>query len=173
MASWFGRTALVSCAVTGIIANVGGCTTTQKLPKNDVANQISSKLSDASGKPDEVSCPDDLKPTVGATLECQLKAKGQTYPVKVTVTSIEGNQAKFDIVEMVDKIQVEKMISDLIAQTQQKPDSVSCPENLKAIQGQTITCEMAQSGHTYSVTVDVAGVAAGAPTIEINTEQPK
>ena len=152
-----------------------GCSSGPKVvPKSDVANQISAKLSDASGKPDSVTCPDDLKGTVGSTLDCQLTAKGQTYPVKVTVTSIDGDQAKFDILETMDKAQVASTISDQIAQqTQQKPDSVSCPDNLKVIQGATLTCDMAQGGQTYSVTVDVSAVAAGVPTVEISNEQPK
>ena len=117
-----------------------------------------------------VTCPDDLKGTVGATMDCQLTAKGQTYPVKVTVTSIDGDQAKFDILETMDKAQVASTISDQIAQqTQQKPDSVSCPDNLKVIQGATLTCDMAQGGQTFSVTVDVSAVAAGVPAVEIQS----
>jgi hypothetical protein len=44
-----------------------------------------------------VSCPDNLKGTVGATLRCELTDGGSTYGVTVTVTSVEGGVVKYDI----------------------------------------------------------------------------
>jgi hypothetical protein len=105
MAKLTGRTVVVSCAVAGLITGVAACSTGPKVvSKSDVANQISAKMTDAAGnKPDSVSCPDDLKAAVGATLNCEMKVKGAPYGVNVTVTSVQGDQAKFDMVETVDK----------------------------------------------------------------------
>jgi hypothetical protein len=165
MAHWIGRTVRISGAVTGVIVSIAGCSSGQKVvPKGDVADQISSKLGDAGAKPDSVSCPDDLKATVGATLNCQVKAKDQTYGAIVTVTSVENDQAKFNIVETVDKNQVAGSISDQLAQqTGQKPDSVSCPDNLQATPGSTLRCDLAASGSTYGVTVSFVNFDGGAP----------
>jgi len=81
--------------------------------KGDVANQITSKLTDAAGnKPDSVTCPSDLEAKVGAQLNCEMKVKNQTFNVNVTVTSVQGSNVKFDMVETVDKNQVAKVISD-------------------------------------------------------------
>jgi hypothetical protein len=44
-----------------------------------------------------VSCPDNLKGVVGATLRCQLSDGGKNYGVTVTVTSVDGNDVEFDI----------------------------------------------------------------------------
>jgi hypothetical protein len=52
--------------------------------KSDVANQITSKMTDAAGnKPDSVTCPDNLKGVKGATLRCQLTDSGQKYGISV------------------------------------------------------------------------------------------
>lgn len=47
----------------------------------------------------EVSCPDDLEAEVGATMECTLTAGDDPteYPVTVTVSSVEGDTANFDV----------------------------------------------------------------------------
>jgi hypothetical protein len=47
----------------------------------------------------EIDCPDDVDAEVGATAECTLTAPGDPaeYPVTVTVTSVEGDSANFDV----------------------------------------------------------------------------
>lgn len=70
----------------------------------------------AGNKPDSVNCPNDLPAKVGAQLNCELKVKNQTFNVNVTVTSVDGDNVKFDMVETVDKKQVASEISDKLAQ---------------------------------------------------------
>ncbi len=61
-----------------------------------------------------------------------MKVKNQTFNVNVTVTSVEGSNVKFDMVETVDKNQVASQISNKLAQqVGKKPDSVTCPGNLR------------------------------------------
>ncbi len=68
-----------------------------------------------------------------------MKAGGQAYNVNVTVTSVNGNDVKFDMVETVDKNQVAKAISDKVTpQLGTRPDSVTCPDNLKGVDGGTV-----------------------------------
>jgi Domain of unknown function (DUF4333) len=177
MAKLTGRTVVVSCAVAGLITGVAACSTGPKMvSKSDVANQIRAKMTDAAGnKPDSVSCPDDLKAAVGATLNCEMKVKGAPYGVNVTVTSVQGDQAKFDIVETVDKNQVASVIGDEITQQYgTKPDSVSCPDNLKGTQGATLRCDLSSGGQTYGVTVTVTGVQGGVVNFDAKVDdQPK
>jgi hypothetical protein len=47
----------------------------------------------------EITCPDDLEAEVGATMECTLTAGEDPteYPVTVTVSSVEGDSANFDV----------------------------------------------------------------------------
>jgi len=46
-----------------------------------------------------VSCPDDLEAEVGATTRCTLSVgdDGDEYGVTVTVTSVKGDTANFDV----------------------------------------------------------------------------
>jgi hypothetical protein len=163
------RTLLVSGAAAGLMAGVGACScsigssSSHAVAKGDVASQITQKLTDAAGnKPDSVDCPGDLPAKVGAQLDCSMKVKGASYNVNVTVTSVNGSDVKFDMVETVDRNQVASAISDNVAQqVGTKPESVTCPDNLKGVQGATLRCQLVTDGKTYGVNVSVTGVDAG------------
>jgi hypothetical protein len=173
MANSIARIVLVPCTVAGMITGIGACSSGPSVvSKSDVANQISAKMTDAAGnKPDSVSCPDDLKAQVGATLNCQMKVKGQTFTVNVTATSIDRDKVNFDMVETVDKDQVANQISVQIAQQiGHKPDSVTCPDNLKGTQGAALRCELTDQGQTYGVTVTVTSVQGGDVTFDYKVD---
>jgi Domain of unknown function (DUF4333) len=144
----------------------------KSVSKNDVASQITQKMTDAAGnKPDSVTCPDDLKAKVGATLNCQMKLKDQTYGVNVTVTSVEGDQAKFDMVKVYDKNHLATLLTDDLTQKLgHKPDSVTCPDGLKATDGATLRCQTTDGGQTYGVTVSVSG-QGGDATIDYKVDE--
>ena len=137
--------------------------------KSDVESQISQKMTDAAGnKPDSVSCPGALNATVGAQLNCSMKIKDKTYGVNVTVTSVEGDTAKFDMVETLDKNDVASEISD--QETQRlghKPDSVTCSDNLKGVVGATLKCQLVDQGQTTPLTVTVTSVEGGVVNFNI------
>jgi Domain of unknown function (DUF4333) len=162
------RTLLISGAAAGLVAGASACscsigTSSHTVSKNDVAQQITSKLTDAAGnKPDSVTCPSDLEAKVGAQLNCTMKVKNQTFNVNVTVTSVNGSDVKFDMVETVDKNQVASVISDkLTQQVGKKPDSVTCPDNLKGVEGATLRCQLSDNGEKYGISVTVTNVDAG------------
>jgi hypothetical protein len=161
------RTLLVAGAAAGLMASAGACscsvTSRHAVPKADVAKQITDKMTDANGnKPESVSCPDDLGAKVGTQLNCTMKVKDQTFNVNVTVTSVNGDDVKFDMVETVDKNQVANILSGkLTQQVGRKPDSVTCPDNLKGVQGATLRCELTDSGQKYGIAVTVTNVDAG------------
>jgi hypothetical protein len=99
----------VSCAaITGLTLlaiAVSGCRGSvsvgrkSDVAKSTVEKEISDRLTEKVGqRPKAVSCPGDLKAAEGTTMRCQLQADdGSTFGVTVTVTSIEGTTAKFDI----------------------------------------------------------------------------
>ncbi len=91
-----------------------------------------------------------------------MKVKNQTFNVNVTVTSVNGSDVKFDMVETVDKNQVASVISDkLTQQVGRKPDSVTCPDNLKGTVGATLRCQLNDQGQKYGISVNVTNVDAG------------
>ncbi|OBH10344.1 MULTISPECIES: DUF4333 domain-containing protein [unclassified Mycobacterium] len=158
MANSLGQKVVLACAVAGVAASVGACSSGPKVvSKGDVANQISTKMTSPNGqKPESVTCPDDLKAQVGAQTNCTMKVNGQTSTVNVTVSTVDGSQVKFDMVNTIDKNQVASQISDqLTQQFGSKPDSVTCPDNLKGTEGATLRCELVDSGQKYGVTVTV------------------
>jgi hypothetical protein len=157
----------------GLVAGASSCSSgPSTVDKTDIQNQISSKMTDASGnKPDSVNCPNELNATVGAATDCQMTVKGEPYNVNVTVTSVEGDKVKFDMVETVDKTQVASEISDqLTQQVGHKPESVTCPDNLKGNAGATLRCELTDSGQTYGVNLTVTGVDAGDVKFDIKVD---
>jgi hypothetical protein len=161
------RTLLVSGAAAGLMATAGACSCSvsskHAVSKGDVANQITGKLTDAAGnKPSSVDCPNDLPAKVGAQLNCTMKVKDQTFNVNVTVTSVNGNDVKFDMVETVDKNQVAGILSNkLTQQVGRKPDSVTCPDNLKGVEGATLRCQLTDGAQKYGINVTVTSVDAG------------
>jgi hypothetical protein len=149
------------------MASAGACSfsagSSHTVAKRDVENQITAKMTDAAGnKPQTVTCPGDLPAKVGAQLNCEMKVKDQTFNVNVTVTSVDGSDVKFDMVETVDKDQVANILSaKLTQQVGSKPESVTCPDNLKGVVGATLRCQLKDSGKTYGVLVTVTSVDAG------------
>ena len=171
------RMFLVSGAAAGLMAGVAACScsvgsSSHSVSKSDVASQITSKLTDAGGnKPDSVTCPSDLEAKVGAQLNCEMKVKNQTFNVNVTVTSVEGSNTKFDMVETVDKNQVATVISEkLTQQVGRKPDSVTCPDNLKGVVGATLRCQLTDNNQKYGVNVNVTSVDAGDVNFDIKVD---
>ena len=104
-----------------------------------------------------------------------MKIKGQDYNVNVTATSVKGDEVLFDMVETVDKNLVASKLSDqLTEKVGRKPDSVTCPDNLKGTQGATLRCELKDEGQTYGVTVTVSDVDAGDVHFDFKVDdQPK
>lgn len=68
------------------------------VPHSAVESEISDQIQ-ASGdsRPDSVSCPKSLKAEVGTSMDCTVTSAGSSFPVTVTVTSVEGDTAHFSI----------------------------------------------------------------------------
>ena len=101
--------------------------------------------------------------------------ENQDYNVNVAATSVKGDDVEYDMVETVDKNLVASKVSDqLTQQIGRKPDSVTCPDNLKGNQGATLRCDLKDGGQTLGVTVTVTDVDAGDVHFDIKVdEQPK
>jgi Domain of unknown function (DUF4333) len=173
----FSRTLFVASVIAGALTGLTACSSGPKMvSKDDIAKQISAKMTDTQGSnPPSVTCPDGLKGEVGAQLNCTVKSNGQDYNVNVTATSVKGDEVLFDMVETVDKNLVARRISEqLTEQVGHKPDSVTCPDNLKGNKDATLRCELKDGGQTYGVTVTVTDVDAGDVHFDFKVDsQPK
>jgi len=65
----------------------------------DVENAVAEQVEQQAGARPEVTCPDDLEAEVGATARCTLTLElvDGEYGVTVTVTSVEDDEARFDV----------------------------------------------------------------------------
>jgi hypothetical protein len=173
MAKSVAHALFIPCALAVLLIGTEGCSSSPKaVTKSNVEGQISQKMTDANGnKPESVSCPSDLKASVGEKIDCEMKIKGVTYGVNVTVTSIDGDTAKFDMVETVNKNDVAREVSDqLEAQVGHKPDKVTCPDNLKGVQGATLRCTLTDGADTYGVNLTVTSVEGGDVKFDIKVD---
>jgi hypothetical protein len=61
------------------------------VPKNAVEQVTAERVRDQlKGNPLVVTCPRDLPITLGATEDCVMAQDGKKYPIKVTVTKVNG-----------------------------------------------------------------------------------
>ena len=89
------RRTLVALAVPLLALSACG---TSSVSSSDLEKQVDSQLTKVVGqKPDDVTCPDDLKAEVGATTRCTLTADGTKYGVTVRATKVDGSQVNFSI----------------------------------------------------------------------------
>jgi hypothetical protein len=84
------RAATVGSLVLALVVTLAGC---GKVATNDsVEEQIKAQLGT-----DTADCPSDLQGEVGKSIVCKATHAGETFDVKVTVTSVEGDTINFDI----------------------------------------------------------------------------
>lgn len=64
-----------------------------------------------------------------------------------------------------------QQISDVLEdKTGQRPDDVTCPEDLEAELGATMRCELTDGEATYGVTITITDVTDGAATFDIQVD---
>ncbi len=86
-----------AAAMTAVLA-LSACSTSLTVSKSTVEEKIKSSLGPQISAPIEsVSCPQDLKGEVGATMDCTMAVSGQDHTVRVTVTTVEGSNVNFDM----------------------------------------------------------------------------
>lgn len=90
--------------VAGAVALGGlflaGCSGENAVSQSDVESEAETQLAaQVDGATPDVSCPDDLTAEVDETMQCELTIEGDdtVYPVTITVTSVDGDQANFNI----------------------------------------------------------------------------
>jgi hypothetical protein len=179
-----GRAGTVGSAVLVLVAVLGGC---GKIATNDsVEQQIKSQLGTESA-----DCPDDLKGEVGKSIVCTATRAGETFDVKVTVTSVEGDTINFDIERVapatgapastpavvsatpastVDGKNVAQSVFDQLASNGKQVNQVSCPD-LEARVGASQRCTLVSGTETYGVTVTVTSVQGPDVKFDIQVDQ--
>lgn len=89
------RSVLLAAPLVVLLAGCGEKT----VAAGEVASQVKASLTKKVGQaPKKITCPEDLRAEVGATLTCVLVAPDDSeVDVDVKVTSVADGRAKFDI----------------------------------------------------------------------------
>lgn len=184
------------------VAFAAGCSVSvgsKEVKKDEVEKQASAALGKQVGKaPDDVTCEDDLKAEVGATLRCELTADGKKYGMTVTAKSVDGDKVNMDFKvdeaagagssadptptdaastgtggggQSVNRAEVARQgKAALTAQVGKAPDAFSCAEDLPAEVGATIRCQLASEGQQYGVTVTAKSVVNGKVSMDFKVD---
>lgn len=171
-------------AVLMLVAGLAGCGT---IATNDnVEDQVRSQLG-----AEKADCPTDLEGEVGRSILCKATTGDDTYDVKVTVTSVdgdtvrygiervggpaaptavEGNEQATDPAARVDGKNVAQSVLDQLASTGKDVDEVSCPD-LPARVGASERCTLVTGDETYGVTVTATSVQGSDVKFDIQVDQ--
>lgn len=167
---------LAALFATGCSVSLGG---SKAVSKDEVAEQATTALGQKIGqKPDAVSCEDDLKAEVGATVRCELTVAGRKQGMTATVTSVDGDRVKMDFkvddarstqptgapnsgggVQVVNRAEVARQgKATLAAKVGRQPDAFICRQDLPARVGAAVRCQLSADGKQYGVTATVTSV---------------
>lgn len=90
------RTRVLFASLAVVVA-LAGCSGDKTVSGSELEKQVAPVVEKKAGvKPTDVKCK-ELKAEVKATSSCTLKLKGESYKLKITATSVDGNNVKFDI----------------------------------------------------------------------------
>jgi hypothetical protein len=165
-----------SLAVAGLAAvlgaGLGGCA--GSVTKDDVASAIGGKLTEQGVTATGVTCPDDLPAEVAKSVRCEYVVDGKPVGVTATVTSLQGDQANFDVVSeapLVGKAEVAEAIDEqLTAQGIPSDGPTTCPGSLIGENGRTLRCEFSAGGQPVDAVATVTSVAGDQANFDISTE---
>jgi hypothetical protein len=138
-------------AALGLAAAVGAglAACSSAVPQEDVAASINAKLAELGVTASGVRCPEDLDAEVGTTLRCEYTVDGRPIGVTATVTSVQGDQALYDITSeapLVSKEDVGAAFDERLAEQGVTPDApTSCPAPLIGEPGRSVRCEVTLS----------------------------
>lgn len=175
---WLAVLAAAALALTGCSANVslGGSSVSQ----SDLEEESSKQLANDPANPPQVRCDGSLDNKVDATQKCQVQIDGRWVDYTATVTSVDGDNVKFDIradnpadvsptatpesgadqgAGPEAKTELEQNLSQSIQeQTGSAPDDVRCAGPLDATVGATQECALQDRDRWLPITVTVTGV---------------
>ncbi|MEV0783247.1 DUF4333 domain-containing protein [Streptomyces sp. NPDC050423] len=186
------------------VAFAAGCSASvgsKEVSKDEVAKQASAALGKQVGRePDDVTCEDDLKAEVGATIRCTLTDGGKNQGMTVTAKSVDGKKVNMDFKvddaagagssadpeptdaastgtdtgtggQSVSRAEVARQgKAALTAQVGKAPDAFSCPEDLPAKAGAVVRCRLVSEGKQYGVTVTAKSVLNGKVSMDFKVD---
>jgi hypothetical protein len=92
-----GRRLILLAAAPALALGLTACTSS--LAEADLETQAADLLEEQIGARPDVACDEDLEAEVGKSIECVASDpdSGEELPITITVTSVEGDTAEFEI----------------------------------------------------------------------------
>jgi hypothetical protein len=144
------------------------------VPRADVASGISTQLAGRGVTATSVDCPQDLPAEVGRSVRCTYTVDGKPVGVTAAVSSVQGDQAVFDITSdapLVARDDVAGAIDDYVTALHYTTDGpTSCPAALIGENGRSVRCEFAVGGQPVDAVATVSSVASGRAEFDIALE---
>jgi len=174
------RIALGLCTL-GIAIPLAACQSSSS-PSSDTvsAQDLQTKVSDYLGeqKPESVSCPNDLKPEVGQSIECTVKVNDRaSMQVAVIVAKVGdgGKDINYDYTRSYTKDQLATQVQDWAEQQKTPASSVTCDAGLQGAKGaqNTTYCNAVDpNGAPMRVLVTQTVSASGGNDLNISAVAP-
>ncbi|NMH99127.1 DUF4333 domain-containing protein [Pseudonocardia acidicola] len=166
-----GRAVAAAGLAVTLVWGLAGCA--GSVDRADVASSISAELGKQGMVAQDVICPEDLKAEVGKSVRCTLQVDGVATAAVATVTSLQGDQAHYDIETdkpVVGKAALQKQVADQLGQAGVTTGPVTCPSGLKAETGATVRCGFDADGQPVDAVAKVTSVEGTDVTFDISTE---
>ncbi len=160
------RAALAAALLVPVLAAFGACQASVSTGSGYDADAIAKQVQEAQEKAapgldvTDATCPDDADVKKGASIECTVVVAGVEAPYTVTFTSVDGDDAKFDIVPTKAIVSVDEVVASIQDQvTGQGLTNVTVDCGAAAVVVQdpqtSFTCTLTHGDQTQPVTVEI------------------
>ncbi|MET0188450.1 MAG: DUF4333 domain-containing protein [Pseudonocardia sediminis] len=166
------RLALAAGAAGALVLSTSACTS--QVPRADVASTIATQFT-AKGVPIDggtVLCAEDLPAEIGRSITCEFTSDGQPVGAVATVSAVEGDTAKFDVVTQARAIpsavlakKVDAIVTDQVGVEVQ---TATCSGDLQPSTGATAPCTITSDGESMDVVTTVTQVDGGEVNFSID-----
>jgi Domain of unknown function (DUF4333) len=164
MKSLITRALAAAGIATALVLGPIACGTTA-VPKDEVATTSASALRGQGVQVENMTCPGDLPAVVGKSIRCEFTTGGQPVDAVVTVTSVEGSTARYDVhteARPVAKALLDQKVAELVSeQAEIAVDSSNCVGDLPPQVGRSVSCDVTAGGESAEFAVTVTSVDGG------------
>jgi predicted small lipoprotein YifL len=90
------RRAFLGILCLAILLTFAGCGEKTVIPESAEESVVDVVSEDTGFRPDDVSCPSDVKAEAGKTFNCQFTGpEGEPYIARMRITDVEGERVEF------------------------------------------------------------------------------
>lgn len=154
----------VAATAAALVFGATACGTTV-VAKDEVATTVASALREQGVQVENMTCPADLEAVVGTTTRCEFTTGGQPVDAVVSVTSVEGTTARYDVHTearpVAGDLLGQKVAQFLLEQADIAVDSSTCAGDLQPQIGSSVSCDVTAGAESAEFAVTVTSIDGG------------